>query len=710
MQFTRKEYEMKNPNRSQNSRRIVAGVVIATVLVSTAVLICGCTKGLDKTSLYSSPAHVGRALFANTSPRASDAFPGSFPSLDEEVWVIARSRAEPTGNDDRPGSGSMWTKIEKQEVAVPLKHTDVKASIDGFIATVKVVQQFHNPYDTKIEAVYVFPLPDNAAVNEFVMTLGERRIRGIIRERNEAEEIYREAKSQGYVASLLTQERPNIFTQSVANIEPGREIDVTIKYFHTLVCSDGWFEFVFPMVVGPRFNPAGSRSGVGAIGRGRQGLSGQRTEVSYLRPSERSGHDISLQVELRPGMEIEETACRTHEVAVARRTPLHTTVDLGSGDAIPNKDFVLRYRLAGDHIKSSLLTHHDERGGFFTLMLVPPRELRSLSRQALELIFVLDSSGSMNGRPLEQAKAAIARGLERLEPDDSFQIIDFSDRASKFGPAPLQATAHNVARGQRYLERVRSSGGTMMLNGIRAALDFPHDPNRLRFVCFLTDGYIGNESEILGEIHRRLEDSRIFSFGVGSSPNRYLLNNMAKLGRGAVAHLGHNDDAGRVMDEFFERISHPALTDLKIDWGDLEATEVLPRRIPDLFVGRPIVLTGRFEGTGRRTVRVTGKANANRVELTLPVDFATETETCEAFPSVWARMKIAELADQAAYGWKPFLPRQIKQLALDYNLMSAYTAFIAVDSSVRTAGTSGTTVPVPVPVPEGVNYKTTVTE
>ena len=723
------------------AKRIATSILIPAVTALGLVLVASCKKGLDKTTQlpksgqppFDSPSFGdGRAegLFGGTRRRALtpakaapreilERVPGSLPSLDEEVWVIARSSGSASRErDDRPASGSLWTRVAEREVAVPLKHTEVRASIDGYIATVSVVQQFHNPYDGKIEAVYVFPLPENAAVNEFIMTLGERRIRGIIRERAEAEEVYREARRQGYVASLLTQERPNIFTQSVANIEPGREIDVTIRYFHTLGCVDGWFDFVFPMVVGPRFNPPsashrlgpGGPQGVGATGRDAAGATGQRTEVPYLRPAERSGHDISLQVEVRPGMEIEELSCPSHQTEVEERTPEHRVVRLSRQDSIPNKDFVLRFRLAGEQVKSSLLVHRDERGGFFTLLLVPPRELSALGRQPLEVIFVLDSSGSMNGRPIEQAKAAITRGLEMLAPGDTFQLIDFSDHTSQFGLAPLAVTGQNVARAKRYLERLQGSGGTMMLNGIKAALNFPHDPDRLRFVCFLTDGYIGNEAEILREIHQRLGDSRIFSFGVGSSPNRYLLNSMAKLGRGAVAYLGHQDDPRKVMAQFFDAISHPAVTDLRIDWGDLGARDVFHGRIPDLFAGRPVMVAGRFDGIGRSLVRVTGRAGKQRFQIELPVNAAEAADSSRAFPSVWARMKLADLADQATFSRDVFLPGKIRRLALDYQLMSPYTAFVAVDASARTTGRVGTTVPVPVPVPKGVRYDTTVEE
>src|SRR6266516_2026053 len=692
-----------------------AGFVLVAAALLVVSLFVGCRASYSHESTAAIPGMSG--LHALGARARSGIAPDSLAGPAEELWVISRSISDNGQRDpNTPGSGALAAKLPDQqhEIPLPLKHTDVKAAISGYIATVEVTQQFHNPYATKIEAVYVFPLPHNAAINEFLMTIGERRIRGIIRERQEAERIYQAAKSQGYVASLLTDERHNIFTQSVANIEPGKDIDVNIKYFHTLDYVDGWYEFAFPMVVGPRFNPPPGASGVspedepgaapisksdgvGAVARGQQGISNQKTEVQYLRPGERSGHDISLTVDVNAGVAVEESICRTHNVTKETVSSERFLVALNPNDRIPNKDFVLRYKVAGEQIKSSLLTYRDERGGYFTLMLYPPQELNALGRQALELVFVLDCSGSMSGRPLAQAKAAIERALHRLQPLDTFQLIRFSTDASALGPRPVPATAENIRRGSEYLRSLNSEGGTMMIEGIKAALDFPHDPQRLRFVCFLTDGYIGNESEILGEVHNRLGASRIFSFGVGSSVNRYLLDHMAKLGRGAVAYLGLNDEGAAVMDDFFERISHPALTDLRVDWGGMLVTEVFPHRMPDVFVGRPVILTGRFNGGGNTAVRIVGNATGRPVELTIPATADEPAATHRGLPSVWARMKIADLADQATYERREDLPTQIKQVALDYGLMSAFTAFVAVDSTRRTEGKVGTTVPVAVP-------------
>jgi Ca-activated chloride channel family protein len=654
------------------------------------------------------------------------------PIPSEELWVIAKPQApaaspaqEPGAQAPAtqpatppiPGSGALLARLpdRSEPVVVPLKHTDVKAHVAGYIATVDVTQQYHNPYAGKIEAVYVFPLPSNAAVNEFLMTIGQRKIRGIIRERAEAERIYADARRQGYVASLLTQERPNVFTQAVANIEPGKQIDVNVKYFHTLEYTDGWYEFVFPMVVGPRFNPPGSRDGIGAKAHGAvDRTSGQKTEVSYLRDHQRSGHDISLAVNIEAGTDIERIECRSHRVDVANPQQGVAQVTLRSDDSIPNKDFVLRYKIAGDHVKTALMTHRDDRagssagGGYFTLMIIPPDSMTDLPRQPLELVFTLDVSGSMNGRPIEQSRAAIRYTLTHMRPDDTFQIVRFAGATEQMSDAPLPATPENVRRGLEYVEQMQAAGGTMMLEGIKRALNFPGDPSRLRFVAMLTDGYIGNESDILREVKSSRGNARVFSFGVGQAPNRYLLDGMAKLGAGVAAYLSFNDPAEQIMADFFDRISHPALVDVSVDWGGMRVSEVYPQRVPDLFVGRPVILTGKYTGDAATTIKVRGKVGGEQRVIEIPVKPDDAQARHKGIASVWARMKIADLSDQSTWQADGNFPQLIKQTALEHGLMSAYTAFVAVDSSRRTDGDHGTTVSVPVPVPEGVRYETTV--
>lgn len=624
--------------------------------------------------------------------------------------MIAKAQKVQVGDSkkDDPGCGSMMVVVpgQEKEVPLPLKHTEVSGKVVGYIASVAVSQQFENPYDTKIEASYVFPLSQNSAVNEFIMTVGDRKIRGIIREREEAERIYAEAKRQGYRAALMTQERPNIFTQKVANIEPGKSIDINIKYFNTLTYRDGWYEFAFPMVVGPRYNPPGSTDGVGAVAHGKDGSSGQKTEVQYLKPNQRSGHDIGLTVAIDAGVAIEELVCNSHVTETEKVKPEKVVVKLSKRDSIPNKDFVLRYKVAGDKMKSGLVTHTDERGGYFTMMLYPPASLNSLKKAPMELIFVLDCSGSMNGKPMELSKKAMKRALRKLSQGDTFQVIRFSSKASKLGRNPVLATAKNIRRGLAFVDKLRGDGGTQMIEGIKAALDFKHDPKRTRVISFMTDGYIGNESQILAAIHDKLGSARIFSFGVGSSPNYYLLDRMAWMGNGAVARIGLDDSTADAVDGFYDAISHPALTDIQIDWGGMEVSEVYPGRMRDLIVGRPVILTGRYKGTPG-AVKVNGRAGQYDQRYTVPLSSDSIGEH-KGIACVWARMKIADMNNQLTYDKTGEIPGMIKDVALEYGLMSAYTAFLAVDSSQKTTGDHGISVAVPVPVPDGIRYDTTV--
>ncbi len=646
----------------------------------------------------------------------------------EELWVIQRTHPRVVAaSDDTPGCGSLMTRREEsggwREVPVPLAHTSVNARIDGYISSVHVTQKFSNPFDTKIEAVYVFPLPEDAAVNDFLMTVGTRTIRGVIREREEAEKIYERARRSGHVASLMTQDRPNIFTQTVANIEPGKQIDIDITYLHCLGYRDGAFEFVFPMVIGPRFNPPSATregNGVGAVAYGAPGASGQQTEVQYLRPQQRSATEVDLAVDIHAGVSIESLESPSHAITVEhdRAAPTLAKVKLASSETIPNKDFILRYRIAGSATKCAMLTQPDSRGGqaggkpggFFSMLLVPPSDLSYVPRGPVEVVFLIDCSGSMEGEPLQQAKAAAMHALARLDVDDTFQIINFSDAASQLGDQPLPASRRNLDRGLAYLNTLSAGGGTMMMNGVKAALGYRNDPTRTRFVCFLTDGFIGNDAEVLGLVREKLGASRIMSVGIGSAPNRYLLEGLARLGRGAAAFLSPGDKPEEVMDLFLDRIAHAAMTDLSIDWAGLDVSDVYPKRLPDLYVGRPVLLTGRYRGTATGPIKVSGRAGRERLATTVPMMGDEAGENRSTIASIWARKKIEELSDKATSEDGPRVQTAIKQTALDYGLMSSYTAFIAVDSLAKTSGTFGTTVPVPVPVPAGTRYETTVTE
>ena len=650
-----------------------------------------------------------RRRYGGAAPRAGHIpEPWEEIGMNEEVWVIEKADVRARKKKTDPTQGELRTKVEGVDLSLPLKHTHVAARVSAFISSVDVTQQYHNPYDTKIEAVYVFPLPESSAVTEFVMTVGDRRIRGLIREKEEARKAYRAAKAQGYRAALLTQERPNIFTQKVANIEPGKRIDINISYFSPLKYHDGEYEFVFPMVVGPRYNPPGEIDGIGAVARGSRGASGQPTEVTYLAPDERSGHDIALALEIDAGVKIEKVHSRSHPVTVRRVSDSKVRVNLKRKGIIPNKDFVLRYEVAGKNLKSAIMVNRGKGGNTFALVLQPPGRPADVPRMPREMVFVLDCSGSMSGPPIAKAKQAVSRCLENLDKSDTFRVMRFSESASSLAKAPMPATPENIRKAQDYVRALRGQGGTQMLEGIKAALDFPHDPHRLRVVSFMTDGYIGNEAEILAAIKPRLGTARIFSFGVGNSVNRYLIERMASFGKGAVAYVGLDESGGKKADQFYERIAHPALTNVRIDWGDMKVSEVYPRTIPDVFVGRPVLVTGRFEGGGRKSVRVTGRAGGRRRSHSIDVDLDDAGIGHAGITSLWARWKIKDFSNREIAGPCDELKAEILRTSKEHSLLCRYTAFLAVDSSEITKGEHGITVDVPVPVPDGVRYETTV--
>lgn len=647
----------------------------------------------------------------------------------DEVWIIVAPEAMPVvaKADSRPGTGALLCPVppspdrkpgEPEFVPIPLEHTSVRGAIQGSIASVSVTQRFANPFDEKIEAVYVFPLPHNAAVHDFVMTVGDRKIRGVIREREQAERIYHDARARGHVASLLTQERDNVFTQKVANIEPGKRIDVTIDYFHTLAYVDGWFEWVFPMVVAPRFNPpqtAAAGGGIGAAPLGAPGSTGQTTEVQYLRPEQRSGHDILIDLVLETGFGARDLRSASHQIRVRRDGAGQRRIALDASDTIPNKDFVLRFRPERE-LSSGLVLRPDASGdgGYFTLLLTPPESLRKGDRAPVEFIFAIDTSGSMSGKPMHLAKQAILDALDRVRPEDAVQIVTFAGTVTSWSSGSQPGTRENIRSARRFVESLSSGGGTMMLDGISAALNTSgKQEGRERFIVFITDGLISNEHEILSAIHNDPSDCRVFSFGVGSSTNRALLESMARVGRGAVAYIGLSDKASQIMGLFFDRVSHPALRHVELAWGGLEVEEMYPRRVPDLMVGRPVVLHGRYRGSHAHAssdaVRVVGFAGAKRVQVPVRISGAAGATESRAMESVWARAKIADLALRALGDADPaWVASEVRSVALAHNLMSAFTAFVAVDSLSQTAGTSGVTVGVPVPVPQGVRYETTV--
>ena len=586
-------------------------------------------------------------------------------------------------------------------VAFPLRRTDVRAVLRGDAAEVVVKQRFVNDGEAALEAIYTFPLPENAAVTDMRMTIGDRVIASEIRERSEAAQIYREARDAGNAAALLEQERPNIFTQSVANIPRGAAIEVEIHYAQTLSYDAGEYEFVFPTVVGPRYIPADRRVHDAA-----------RISPPVLGLGLRSGHDIGIEVLAEAGSPIHEWAVPSHQVELlAASDRLH--LRLARKDEIANRDFVLRYRsAAAQPVARVFLGPADAHGGHFMLVVEPPRLDVDTLVGARELIFVVDVSGSMEGTPLTLAKAALRQALARVRPVDTFDVIVFSGRSARLFAEPHPASAANLRRAFDFIDGLHAGGGTEMTGAVQAALESPIAPGRHRYVAFFTDGYTGEEDTIAAGAralvrrqsreHRR---ARVFGVGVGAAPNTHLIAALASAGDGLPLYIQGPADVARAVHSFQSKIDSPVLTDIGIDWTGLQISDVAPQQLPDLFASRPLVVHGRYRERAPQNLALLATLAGQRVRL--PISVTTLPDRDDRLGPLWARARIDELdlvrlaalstteASQAV--------DQIRTLGLRHRLVTAYTSLVAVDHQARQLGPQ-TTVVQPVEVPSGTQF------
>jgi len=587
-------------------------------------------------------------------------------------------------------------KNGKELGSCPLKSTAVKTEISGFIARVNVRQEFANDFNQPIEAVYTFPLSQNGAVDNMTMTIGSRVVRSKIKRREEARQIYETAKAEGKTTSLLDQERPNIFTQSVANIMPGETVVIEISYVDSLKYEDGAYEFVFPMTVGPRYIPGGVQDAA---------------KITPPYAATRNGSDISIEVNINAGVPVEEIRSISHAIEQVNFAPSTARVTLRGEKTIPNKDFILRYDVSGRRIEDAVLFHRDERGGFFTMILQPPDKIASEDRTPKEIVFVLDTSGSMHGFPIDKAKEAMKLSLDGLYPDDTFNLITFAGDTSVLFEQPVPATQANLERAQAFLDSRRGGGGTEMMKAIQAALAPSDEQDHLRIVCFMTDGFVGNDNEIIAEIQKHPK-ARVFSFGIGSSVNRFLLDKMAAEGNGEVEYVALTDDGSKAAKKFYERVRTPLLTDLSIDWNGMPVADVYPGKMSDLFSAKPVILNGRYTKSGSGTVKLKGKVAGQEYSREIAVNFPESEASNDVLSTLWARTKIDELsagklqpgnaANAAAFD------KQITDLGLEFRLLTEFTSFVAVEERVVNQNGNPVKIEVPVMIPEGVNPETTV--
>ncbi|MGV3720484.1 MAG: VIT domain-containing protein [Actinomycetota bacterium] len=610
----------------------------------------------------------------------------------------------------------------------PLKHTDVQADVEGYVARVTVEQRFHNPSDKPVEAIYTFPLPEDAAVDDMTIRIGNRLIVGDIKRREEARRIYEDAKAAGQTAALLDQERPNIFTQSLANLMPGADVAVRISYVNLLKYEDGGYEFVYPMVVGPRFIPgSGGYQAPGLRGEpspARQvepepGTTAVVTDADKITPpitpkGTRAGHDISVTVRLNAGMPIQSVDSTLHRVDVDRDGENRATAQLRDQKSIPNKDFILRYAVADQQIRSAVLASKGPEGddsGYFTLMLQPPALPNTEKLGTRELVFVIDQTGSQSGWPIQKAKETMRYLIRNMNPDDTFQLLGFNTEVFPCFDAPVRNTPENVARALRFLDPLQGEGGTDILLATDYALQMPLEAGRRRLICFLTDGYVGDDMQIIDYVRKHRDRAHMFPFGMGNGVNRMLLEGMAREGQGKAQVVTLQSSAEEAAARFYRQVAKPLVTNLTVDWNGLPVADVYPTRIPDLFVdGRPIILKGRYTQSGEGEITLRGELDGRPWSHTMEVSLPATRSDHSPLPSLWAREKIEELQTSDYLGLQTGNPNEeIKQqiigVALDYRLMSQYTSFVAVEQRVVNLGGKQRTVDVPVEMPEGVAYE-----
>ncbi|MFN6484386.1 MULTISPECIES: after-VIT domain-containing protein [unclassified Nostoc] len=598
-----------------------------------------------------------------------------------------------------------------EQLVFPLKHTEVIAKIAGNLSRVEVIQSFENPFTQPLEAVYIFPLPDEAAVDDMEIKIGDafgnpsgvRIIKGNIKKREEAVAIYEKAKQEGRTAGLLEQERDNIFTQSLANIKPGEQIDVTIRYTESLKFQAGSYEFVFPMVVGPRYIPGIPIDGSGDTD---QVPDASRITPPVVLEGMRSRHNINVTVEIDAGLPISQVRSPSHQLNIEHSGEI-VRIQLAGEDTIPNKDLILRYQVSGQETQSTVLTQADDCGGHFAIYLIPALEYSTDEIVAKDVVFLVDTSGSQSGDPLQKCQELMRRFINGLNPNDTFTIIDFSDRVRQLSPTPLPNTPENRAQAIAYINKLRAAGSTEMLNGIRTAINFPTPTGRLRSVVLLTDGYIGNENEILAEVQQHLQPgNRLYSFGAGSSVNRFLLNRIAEIGRGISKVIRHDEPTEEVAEKFYRQINNPVLTNIQISWqGDTESPVIYPKVAPDLFSEQPLVLYGRKQDRADGNLQISGiAAGSKQYEKTFHLKF-DETGNL-AVAQLWGRACIKDLMNQMVSFETKAGVEAVTETALTYQLLSQYTAFVAVSDDVRVEpGSEYVSMQMPVEMPEAVSYE-----
>ncbi|HEX8165640.1 MAG TPA: marine proteobacterial sortase target protein [Beijerinckiaceae bacterium] len=617
-----------------------------------------------------------------------------------------------TPGEMRAGSLLLRSTEPDRFVEAPRLGTDVDLTISGPTARARVTQVFHNPTAGFVEAVYVYPLPEGGAVDTLRMVIGDRIVVGDIRERREARAIYEEAKAAGRKATLLEQERPNLFTNAVANIGPGETVLVQIEYQEPVRQSAGVFSLRVPLVVAPRYNPAPVVQTVDfAQGRGWGTASDpvpdrDRIEPPVLDPSTSLPiNPVSITVRLAAGFPLGEVKSHHHPVRIESGADDTRTIKLAEGPAPADRDFELTWTPAVTSAPAVGLFRERVGDADYVLAFVTPPALRQAEeRRPREIVFVIDNSGSMGGTSMTQAKASLLYGLDRLTPADRFNVIRFDHTMDVLFTDAVPADAENLGRAKSFISGLQAQGGTEMLPAMQAALADPRpsDGAYLRQVVFLTDGAIGNEQQMLDTMAAMRGRSRVFMVGIGSAPNSYLMTRAAEIGRGTFTHIGSVTQVEERMRALFEKLESPAVTNLSATFpeGGADAT---PAALPDLYRGEPVVLAAKVPSLSG-TLEVKGRVGERPWAVTLPLANAAEGK---GLSKLWARRKVAdaEVARTLRRMTLEEADKAILALALDHHLVTRLTSLVAVDKTPsRPDGARLTRADLPLNLPAGWEF------
>ncbi len=576
---------------------------------------------------------------------------------------------------------------------LPLKSTKVDVRISGVIADVTVTQQYKNEGQRAIEAKYVFPGSTRAAVYGMNVRLADRLITAQIREKQQARIEYDKAKTEGKTAALLEQHQPNVFQMNVANILPGDDVKVELRYTELLVPEGGNYQFVFPTVVGPRYNSPQSSN-----------AQAQWVAQPILPAGEKSTADFDIQVHLASPIGLKEVKSATHPVEVTEHGHQRSTVTLArTGGMHNNRDFILDYRLAGERIESGLMLYRGDTENFFLAMIEPPKQVAAATISPRDYIFVVDISGSMHGFPLDTSKALLRELIGSLKPSDTFNVLLFSGSNRFLAPKSVPATRANIEQAIATIQQMGGGGSTELIPALKRVYDEPKAPDVARTVVVVTDGYVTVEREAFELVRKNLNKANVFAFGIGSSVNRHLMEGLARAGMGAPFIITNAAEAPAQAARFRKMIESPVLTSVKAKFEGLDVYDVEPQQLPDVLGERPVIVFGKWRGEARGQVVIEGMSASGPYRNAVDVNTRVAQDT-SALRFLWARHRIQSLTDQESLDGGDELKKRITDLGLQYSLLTQYTSFLAVDRVVRNpAPADAASVNQPSPMPQGVS-------